>query len=188
MNIFTEIPTNGGSWKQKYGEAWKKQIEKAKAKFGDAIEAIHTPWDYPTDVPIFFVKKSRVVDFLAFLKSDSDCAYQFLSDLTATDEGGDPRFEVVYNLFARDRGYRIRVKCRVAENEEVPTLSAVWKGADWAEREVFDMYGIRFTGHPNLRRILLDYRWEGFPLRKDYPLDGYQLFPDAEPPDPERLK
>lgn len=188
MNIHTPLKTNGGDWIPKYGEIWKKQIEKVKAKFGAAIENVRTPWDYPTDVPIFMVKKNQIVEILKFLRTDADCEYFFLSDMTATDEETNPRFEVVYNLFARDRGPRIRVKCKVAEGEEVPTAVSVWKGADWAEREIYDMYGIKFSGHPNMRRILMDYRWEGYPLRKDYPLDGYQLFPDAEPPDPERLK
>ena len=188
MNIFTELATNGGKWKSKYGDAWKAQIAKVQAQFGDAIEEIRNPWEHPTDVPIFYVKKNRVIELLTFLKTDADCQYTFLADLTATDETTDPRFEVVYNLFDRDRGPRIRVKTRVREGEEVPTLTGVWKGADWAEREVFDMFGIKFTGHPNLRRILMDYRWEGYPLRKDYPLNGYQIFPDSEPPDPERLK
>ncbi len=188
MNIFTEIPTNNAQSNTKYGETWKRQIEKVKAQFSAAIEEVRTPWEYPTDVPILFVKKNSLLDLLKFLKTDSDFEYCFLSDITATDEEANPRFEVVYNLFARDRGPRIRVKCRVAEGEEVPSAVSVWPGADWAEREVFDMFGIRFTGHPNMRRILMDYRWEGYPLRKDYPLDGYQLFPDAEAPDPERLK
>ncbi len=188
MDIFTDLPTNGGNWKQKYGDDWKRQIEKIKARFGAAMEEILTPWEYPTDVPILFVKKTQLLDLLSFLKTDPDCEYVFLSDITATDEESDPRFHVIYNLFARDRGPRIRVKVRIAEGEEAPSAVGVWKGADWAEREVYDMFGIKFSGHPNLRRILMDYRWEGFPLRKDYPLDGYQLFPDAEPPDPERLK
>jgi NADH/F420H2 dehydrogenase subunit C len=188
MNIFTSLSTNGGNWKEKYGDIWKRQIELVQSQFKDAIEEIRTPWEYPTDVPILYVKKSHAIALLRFLRDNSECEYCFLSDLTATDEGGNPRFEIVYNLFARDRGPRIRVKSRVAENETFPTAISVWKGADWAEREIFDMFGVRFEGHPNMRRILMDYRWEGHPLRKDYPLDGYQIFPDAEPPDPERLK
>lgn len=188
MDIFTEIPSNGGDWKGKYGEAWKRQIAKVQSQFGSAIESVRTPWDYPTDVPIIQVTKSKILDVLRFLKTDSECEYTFLSDITATDEESDPRFEMVYNLYALNHGPRIRVKCAVAEDEEVPSAIGIWTGADWAEREVYDMYGIKFSGHPNLRRILMDYRWEGYPLRKDYPLDGYQLFPDAEPPDPERLK
>ncbi|MBY0369857.1 NADH-quinone oxidoreductase subunit C [bacterium] len=146
------------------------------------------PGEYPTDVPTIIVKKAQIAELLSFLKTDGECAYNFLADITATDEQAEPRFEVVYNLCALSSSARIRVKCRVAEGEEVPTATTVWKGADWAEREVYDMYGIRFHAHPNMRRILMDYRWEGYPLRKDYPLDGYQLFPDSEPPDPERLK
>jgi NADH-quinone oxidoreductase subunit C len=188
MNIFTELPTNGGKTKSKHGDTWKSQMEVAKSKFATEIEEIRTPWDYPTDVPIFFVKKESVVPFLRYLREEPSFGYHFLADMTASDEGGNPRFEVIYNLYNPEKGPRIRVKTRVAENDSVPTLSGVWKGADWAEREIFDMFGIRFEGHPNLRRILMDYRWEGYPLRKDYPLDGYQLFPDAEPPDPERLK
>lgn len=188
MNIFTELSTNGGDWRQKFGEAWKAQTAKLRSQFGDAIEEVRMPGEYPTDVPIVFVKKDKIIDVLEFLKTDSECQYIFLSDITATDEETNPRFEVVYNLFALDRGPRIRLKVRVAEGEKVPTASGVWKGADWAEREVYDMYGIQFAGHPNMRRILMDYRWEGYPLRKDYPLDGFQIFPDAEPPDPERLK
>ncbi len=188
MNIFTELATNNSQPKKKHGDTWKSQIEKAKNKFGSAIEEVRAPGDYPTDVPIFFVKKESVVEFLRYLREEPDFGYHFLADMTATDEGGEPRFEVVYNLCSPEKGPRIRVKTRVAENESVPTLTGLWKGADWAEREIFDMFGIRFEGHPNLRRILMDYRWEGYPLRKDYPLDGYQLFPDAEPPDPERLK
>lgn len=188
MNIHTELATNGGKWKAKYGDDWKRQIELVRAQFGDAIEAVHTPWDYPTDVPIVHVKKARVIELLKFLKTDSACEYTMLADMTATDEQTEPRFFVVYNLFAREKGHRIRVKTAVAEGDECPTAVSLWKGADWAEREVYDMYGIKFTGHPNMRRILMDYRWEGYPLRKDYPLNGYQLFPDAEAPDPERLK
>lgn len=188
MNIFTKIPTNGGWWLDKYRSTWDQQIHMLKAEFSADIEEIRTPWEYPTDVPIVYVKKAALLRLLEYLKTDSHFAYVFLADLTATDEEVEPRFELVYNLYAWEKGPRIRVKCRLKEGEEAPTATGIWKGADWAEREVFDMYGIRFTGHPNMRRILMDYRWVGFPLRKDYPLDGFQLFPDAEAPDPERLK
>ena len=83
---------------------------------------------------------------------------------------------------------RIRVKIKIAEDESVPTLIPLWEGANWAEREIFDMFGIHFEGHPDLRRILMDQRWEGHPLRKDYPLRGYQVFLTPEPLDPELLK
>jgi NADH-quinone oxidoreductase subunit C len=79
-----------------------------------------------------------------------------------------------------EKKHRIRVKTRVPEGQDVATASGLWKGADWAEREVYDMFGIKFRGHPDLRRILMDERWVGHPLRKDYPLKGYQLFPEPE--------
>ena len=192
MNVHTKVPTNGGWWTEKFGDAWKQQIEMLKSEFSSEIEEIRTPWDYPTDVPIVYVKKASLLKLLEYMKTDSHFAYVYLADLTATDEeatgNAGRRFELVYNLYAWEKGARIRVKCRLAEGEEAPSSIGVWKGADWAEREIFDMFGIRFTGHPNLRRILMDYRWVGYPLRKDYPLDGFQLFPDAEAPDPERLK
>jgi NADH-quinone oxidoreductase subunit C len=188
MNVNTKIPTNGGWWLDKFGEAWKQQIETVKSKFGGAIEEIRDPWSYPTDVPILYVKKDSLLKVLEFLKTDPAFAYAYLADYTATDEEVSPRFELVFNLYAMDRGHRIRVKCRLEEGEEAPTCISLWPGADWAEREIFDMFGVRFTDHPNLRRILMDYRWVGYPLRKDYPIDGFQLFPDAEAPDPERLK
>lgn len=83
---------------------------------------------------------------------------------------------------------RVRVKVKIAENEKFNTLIPLWEGANWAEREIYDMFGIHFEGHPDLRRILMDMRWEGHPLRKDYPLRGYQVFLTPEPLDPELLK
>jgi len=188
MDIRKPIPTNGGDWLTKFGESWKLQTEKLKEKFRDVIEDVLMPPAYPTDVPIVFVKKDSIVEVLRFLKTTSGFEYEFLSDITATDEETHPRFRVVYNLFSPTRHWRIRVKVCVAENEEVPTAIPVWKGADWAEREVWDMYGIRFKGHPDLRRILMDNRWEGHPLRKDYPLRGYQVFSEPEAADPTLLE
>ncbi|MGH7371900.1 MAG: NADH-quinone oxidoreductase subunit C, partial [Candidatus Methylomirabilales bacterium] len=82
----------------------------------------------------------------------------------------EPRFEVVYNLYSISRADRIRVKVRVLDGTEVPSVTGVWPTANWHEREVFDMFGIRFAGHPDLRRILMPEDWEGHPLRKDYPV------------------
>lgn len=189
MDVRTSIASNGGHWITQFGEQWKKQIELARAQLGDAIEDVLMPPDYPTDVPIYFVKKSRLIEVLKFFKANAEFQYSFLSDVTATDESPEePRFHIVYNLCAIDRGnMRVRIKTKVAENEECPTATGVWPGANWVEREVFDMYGVRFTGHPDLRRILMDERWQGHPLRKDYPLRGYQLFPTPEAIHPELL-
>ncbi len=103
----------------------------------------------------------------------TDLAYDMLLDVSSVDHfGDDPRFEVVYELATVNDSHHLRVKCRIGEDEEVPTATDIWKAADWHEREVWDMMGIRFAGHPDLRRILM---WEGypyFPLRKDFPLAG----------------
>ncbi|MBI2711492.1 MAG: NADH-quinone oxidoreductase subunit C [Bdellovibrio sp.] len=187
MDVRKPIATNGGYWLPKFGDLWKTQIEALKAQFGKAIEEVRMPPDYPTDVPIVYVRKDEIVPVLNYLKTDSKMDYGFLADLTATDEQKEPRFEVVYNLFSHSSLCRIRVKVRVADGDEVPTAISVWEGANWAEREVYDMFGVKFRGHPDLRRILMDIRWVGHPLRKDYPLKGYQVFADAEPVDPTLL-
>jgi NADH-quinone oxidoreductase subunit C len=179
-DIRTPVPTIYGDMPQKFGETWKAQISRLQARFSGVIEEVRMPVEYPTDVPIIYVKKDSIVGVLSFLKTEQGFEYNFLSDVTATDEEVDPRFEMVYNLYSLVTKARIRVKVRVPENEEVPTIVPIWPGANWQEREVYDMYGIKFTGHPDLRRILMDERWEGYPLRKDYPLRAYQLFTDAQ--------
>ncbi len=188
MDVRKPISTNGGDWITKFGESWKKQILTLKEKFGNQIEEVRMPVDYPTDVPIVYVAKGSIVEVLKYLKEEPGFEYGFLADITATDEEIAPRFQVVYNLFSPSLRHRIRVKVRVAEGEEVPTVIPVWKGANWAEREVYDMFGVRFQGHPDLRRILMDNRWVGHPLRKDYPLRGYQIFTDPEKIDPSLLE
>lgn len=113
--------------------------------------------------------------FLSFLKSDAELQFNYLVDVLAVDYyDREPRFEVVYHLYSIPKKHRLRVKVRVAANEPVPTISDLWQGADWPEREAFDMFGIVFEGHPNLKRIYLPQDWDGYPLRKDYPLRGYK--------------
>ncbi len=106
-------------------------------------------------------------------KCRRDLGYEMILDISSLDHfGDDPRFEVVYEIATLDDSKHLRIKAKVGEDEEVPTTVDLWKGADWHEREVWDMMGIRFAGHPNLKRILM---WEGypfFPLRKDFPLAG----------------
>ena len=177
-DIHTSVPTNYGDWIQKFGETWKSQVSRLQARFSTAITEVRMPGEHPIDVPIIYVKKESIVGLLSFMKTEQGLEYNFLADLTAVDEEAEPRFEMVYNLYSMVSKARIRVKVRVAEGEEVPTIIPVWAGANWAEREVFDMFGIKFTGHPDLRRILMDERWVGHPLRKDFPLRSYQLFTD----------
>ncbi len=99
-----------------------------------------------------------------------------LSAVTAVDwHPAEPRFEVVYHLHSIERNQRLRVKCRLSgDNPEIESVYSVWRAADWYEREVFDMFGIGFRNHPNLVRILMPVDWEGYPLRKDYPVHGYK--------------
>ena len=118
------------------------------------------------------------------LKNDPEVSFELLSDLTAVDFlGKEPRFEVVYHLKSLTLGPRLRVKIRITEEDPVvPSLSSLWKGANWLEREAWDMFGIRFSGHPDLRRILMYEEFRGYPLRKDYPVDKRQ--PLVEERDP----
>lgn len=123
------------------------------------------------------VLPGKLLDVMRFLKIDDRCRFEQLCDLTCIDYLNFPkakdRFGVMYSLLSLSLGHRLWVKCFVNEpSPEVPSVTSVWKGAEWLEREVWDMFGVRFAGHPDLRRILT---WEGFeahPLRKDYPLRG----------------
>ena len=118
------------------------------------------------------LERTLMRDALAALRDHPDVRLEMLSDLTAVDYlGRVPRFEVVYQLYSIARNHRLRVKVAVPEEDPVvSSVSSLWKSAIWAERETWDMFGIRFTGHPDLRRILMYPEFEGYPLRKDYPL------------------
>jgi NADH-quinone oxidoreductase subunit C len=117
---------------------------------------------------------AQIVDLCRYLKSQEE--FIRLSGVTAVDwHPAEPRFEVVYHLHSLARNTRIRVKCRLGgTNPEIESVYSVWRAADWYEREIFDMFGIRFANHPNLVRILMPVDWEGYPLRKDYPVHGYK--------------
>jgi NADH-quinone oxidoreductase subunit C len=121
---------------------------------------------------ILYTPAERIVETCRFLKEDQ--CYVRLSFITAVDwYPTEPRFEVVYNLHSFERNHYLRVKARVPGPEyEIDSVTPVWRSANWYEREVFDLFGIRFRNHPDLRRILLPEGWEGHPLRKDYPLSG----------------
>lgn len=188
MDVRQPVPTISGDWVAQFGELWKSQVAQLQANFPTAIEDVRMPPAAATDVPIIFVRKESIVEVLEYVKHDPAFEYGFLADLTATDEESEFRFEIVYNLYSMSRHNRIRFKVRVRENEECPTLTSVWVAANWPEREVYDMFGVKFSGHPNLRRILMDERWVGYPLRKDYPLRGYQIFPTPQEIHPELLE
>lgn len=119
------------------------------------------------------VKPSAIVEAATVLKNDPALDYALLADLLGVDlPQDDRRFHIIYNFYSVSRRRRIFLRVRVAEGEEIPTLSGVYAAADWAEREVMDLFGVRFKDHPDPRPLLLPDGWEGYPLRKDYPLVG----------------
>jgi NADH-quinone oxidoreductase subunit C len=120
------------------------------------------------------VEPGALPEVLAFLRDDPACRFTTLIDITAVDwPMRQRRFDMVYHLLSMHANQRIRVKAAVAEDVMVPSVIGVYPSADWYEREVFDMYGVLFSGHPDLRRILTDYGFRGHPLRKDFPTTGY---------------
>ena len=120
------------------------------------------------------VAPDRIVDVLKHLRDDPDCEFKILVDLCGNDwPNREKRFDVVYHFLSLTRNRRIRVKAMLGEGETIPSSVAIYPAAGWFEREAFDMYGIAFDGHPDLRRILTDYGFSGYPLRKDFPLTGF---------------
>ncbi len=125
---------------------------------------------------IIYVAPEKIIEFLTFLRDDSELSFKTLLDVFGADMLGirTPRFEVIYNLLSYKLNNRITVKVALDDGEKVPTVVPVFSAAGWFEREAFDMYGIVFENHTDLRRILTDYGFEGHPLRKDFPLTGYK--------------
>ena len=121
------------------------------------------------------IAPGKIASICGFLKYDQQ--FVRLSTVTAVDRyPSEPRFEVVYHLHSIEHNSRVRLKCRVrGEDPVIDSVTGVWRSADWYEREVFDLFGIRFLGHPDLRRILMPDDWEGYPLRKDYPVTGSRV-------------
>jgi NADH-quinone oxidoreductase subunit C len=120
------------------------------------------------------VERDAIVRALTFLRDDVNCQFKQLMDVCGVDHPGRaPRFDVVYNLLSLTHDRRIRLKVMTDEGEPVPTVTGVFQSANWFEREAWDLFGIYFRDHPDLRRILSDYGFQGHPLRKDFPLTGY---------------
>jgi NADH-quinone oxidoreductase subunit C len=150
----------------------KKVIERLKAHFGPRIlatsdfrgddEAVVAPGDW--------------LEVARFLREDAECSFEHFIDLTAVDypTRDDARFDVLLFVRSMTRNHRVRLKARVAEGQPLESLFPAWPGASWAEREIYDMFGIGFTNHPDLRRILLYPEFQGYPLRKDYPIEKAQ--------------
>jgi NADH-quinone oxidoreductase subunit C len=148
-------------------------LDRLRDHFGDAVEETHSQHGNDTA----YVKRERIHDILRFLRDDAICAMNFPSDLTGVDWLGvrEPRFEVVYHLYSTTKKHRVRIKARVPEED--PTIQSVqdlYPGWNWFEREVWDMYGIKFKGHPDLRRLFMYEEFVGHPLRKDYPKEKRQ--------------
>jgi len=125
------------------------------------------------------VPREFITDICAALKSSEDARFDFLADLCGADRGPEeePRFEVNYHLFSTTRHHRVRLKVLLNEEDvHLPTVSGIWRTANWHERETFDLFGVIFDGHPDLRRILLPDDWQGHALRKDFPLRGYEPY------------
>ncbi|MFQ5743499.1 MAG: NADH-quinone oxidoreductase subunit C, partial [Acidobacteriota bacterium] len=126
--------------------------------------------------PIVRTGADRLTELMHWLRNDASTSFDYLSDLTAIDwTERQPRFDVVYHLYSMTKNHRLTVKVGCDDGEGVPSMTALWGTANWHEREAYDLYGIEFLGHPNLERIFLPEDWEGFPLRKDYPLEGPNL-------------
>jgi len=162
-------------------------LERLRARFGEKIlqtssfrgddEAIVAPADW--------------LEVATFLRDDPECAMNHFIDLTAVDyperEPETPRFDLVLFVRSLVKKHRIRLKTRVREDQGVATLSQVWSGGDWTEREVYDMFGIKFDGHPDLRRILMYEEFKGYPLRKDYPINKTQPLVEYRDVGPSKL-
>jgi NADH-quinone oxidoreductase subunit C len=131
---------------------------------------------FDRDEMTIWVDRSSIREACALLKEDPACPFNFLSDITCVDwNPSEPRFEVVYHLLSIPKKERVRLKVKLDSGSPVvESLTAIWPGANYFEREIFDLFGVRFSGHPYLRRIMMPEDWEGHPLRKDYPVEGYR--------------
>lgn len=130
--------------------------------------------DIKNEELVIFARRAEIHNIISFLKDDPYCKFSTLIDLCGVDyPGRERRFEVVYHLLSMSHNTRVRIKVRTNETEPVHSISSIFPNANWYEREAFDMFGILFDEHPDLRRILTDYGFEGYPLRKDFPLSGF---------------
>lgn len=146
--------------------------EKLKQRFSDSIQDVIEFREELT----FIIKKEALLEICEFLKNDPELQYNFLSDVCGVDyPKREKRFEIVYNLYSIPNKWRVRLKINVSENESVSSVTSIWEGANWSEREVFDMFGVKFESHPDLTRILMPDDWVGHPLRKDFPLTKEEI-------------
>jgi len=144
------------------------------SQLAESVQGGITGARFDQDELVLDVRRDQIVQALTILRDDPDTLFEQLVDITAVDwPSNADRFEIVYNLLSLKFNRRIRVSVRTDEDTPVPSVGRVFSSAGWMEREIWDLYGIVFTGHDDLRRILTDYGFEGHPLRKDFPLTGY---------------
>jgi len=153
-------------------------MDETLEKFGQAIVAALSPSVTGAAIALgeltLSAQASDIVKVARFLRDDPGCLFWSIVDITAVDwPSREKRFDVVYHFLSPKLNRRIRVKVETDEATPVPSIIDVYRGADWFERETYDLYGVLFTGHPDMRRILTDYGFEGHPLRKDFPLTGF---------------
>jgi len=156
-------------------------LQRLREQFGPRLLEVKV-WRNETTV---LLAPQDLVVVCRFLRDDPGLAFDFLSDVTGVDRlmlpESSPRFEVVYHVYSLQYRRRLRLKVRVDEGQAVPTVADLWPTANWHEREVYDVFGVPFDGHPDLRRILLPDDWEGHPLRKDYPVEASPKWWEEEP-------
>lgn len=153
-------------------------MSEALQELGTHIEMKRTDcvlsWEVAHDELTVTVSPSSLVSFVEFLKTDGACKFSSLVDITAVDyPSRQKRFDIVYHFLSMYQNHRIRLRVAIREEDMMPSIMPVFPAANWFEREIFDMFGILFSGHPDLRRILTDYGFRGYPLRKDFPTTGY---------------
>ena len=145
-------------------------------KFSGAVLESGAPYGDETVV----IDRARLFEVLAFLKTYPTTPFNLLLDICGVDYlGKEPRFEVVYHLYSLSQRARLRVKVKLSESDlTIPSVMGIWEAADWFEREAYDMYGIHFEGHPKLKRLMMWEEFQGYPLRKDYPMNKRQPIPE----------
>jgi NADH-quinone oxidoreductase subunit C len=151
-----------------------ERLEKVGQSVQDALGASVTGYEIVRGELTMHAVAADIVKVATHLRDATVCQFACIIDVTAVDwPGRDKRFDVVYHFLSPRLNQRVRVKVQTDEETPVPSLIGVYRGADWFERETYDLYGVLFTGHPDMRRILTDYGFEGHPLRKDFPLTGF---------------
>jgi NADH-quinone oxidoreductase subunit C len=162
------------------GLSAEELVARVTARFGEAVTETHHQHGEATAV----IARDAAPQVFRTLRDDAELAFDFLTDITAVDYlGQKPRFTVVYHLYSLAENHRLRVKVRALEDDAwVHSLTGLWRTANWLERECWDMYGIRFVGHPDPRRILMYEEFVGHPLRKDYPVEKRQPLTEERDP------